>query len=134
MPALASSLPKPGPAPIKPYTKLTLFEPTVPRKPTKSKTETSLADLAAELGFGCVPSYPTTPSARAAFRTAAGKPLSPHAWKVYDVLVAIPPGRVVTYAELARAVGSSPRAGQLTVAQRATQLLELSGADRRTPP
>lgn len=110
MPALASALPKPAPA--KPYTKITLFEPIPHEAPTKLVEPASLAALAAELGFTSVPSFPTTASARAAFRTAAGKPLTPHAWKVYDFLIGIPPGKVVTYGELAKGIGSSPRAGE----------------------
>lgn len=110
MPALASAaLPKP--APLKPYTKLTLFQPAPP-KPNAALAKAGLTALAAELGFSSVPSFPTTPSARAAFRTSAGKALTPHAWKVYDFLVAIPPGKVSTYGELAKAIGSSPRAGE----------------------
>ena len=109
MPALASSgLPKPRP--VMPYTKLTIYHPAPP-SPTTTPPKSELATLAAELGFSPAPSYPTTPSGRAAFKTAGGKALSPHAWSVYDYLLAIPPGKVSTYGQLAKSIGSSPRAG-----------------------
>jgi methylated-DNA-[protein]-cysteine S-methyltransferase len=54
--------------------------------------------------------YPLTRSERDAFRTDAGKRVPPHHWAVYDLILTIPLGKVSTYKDVCRALGTgSPR-------------------------
>ncbi|KAI0249049.1 methylated-DNA--cysteine S-met, partial [Lactifluus subvellereus] len=54
--------------------------------------------------------YPLTRSERDAFRTKAGKRIPPHHWAVYDLIRAIPAGKVSTYKDVCAALGEgSPR-------------------------
>jgi len=54
--------------------------------------------------------YPLIPSEREAFRTKAGKRVPPHHWAVYDLIRAIPAGKVSTYKDVCVALGEgSPR-------------------------
>lgn len=57
-----------------------------------------------------IPPYPTDVVSRSRFTTVDGKRPSPHAWKVFDLLLGIPPGRVTTYGALAGLLKSSPQA------------------------
>lgn len=51
-----------------------------------------------------------TDAERDAFRTEAGKRVPPHHWAVYDLIRAIPAGRVSTYKDVCAALGQgSPR-------------------------
>lgn len=51
-----------------------------------------------------------TRAEREAFRTEAGKRVPPHHWAVYDLIRAIPAGRVSTYKDVCAALGQgSPR-------------------------
>ncbi|KAG8900291.1 hypothetical protein FRB99_006132 [Tulasnella sp. 403] len=53
---------------------------------------------------------PPDSSARATFKAASGKLLTPHQWEVYDYVKTIPKGKVVTYKNVASALQSgSPR-------------------------
>jgi methylated-DNA-[protein]-cysteine S-methyltransferase len=54
--------------------------------------------------------YPMTRSERDAFRTESGKRVPPHHWAVYDLIRAIPAGKVSTYKDVCSALGTgSPR-------------------------
>ncbi|KAH9983007.1 6-O-methylguanine DNA methyltransferase [Russula compacta] len=54
--------------------------------------------------------YPSTPSERESFRTESGKRVPPHHWAVYDLIRAIPAGKVSTYKDVCAALGEgSPR-------------------------
>ncbi|KIJ96473.1 hypothetical protein K443DRAFT_682323 [Laccaria amethystina LaAM-08-1] len=53
--------------------------------------------------------FPVDEVQRVAFKTDAGKRLTPHQWAVYDFTLSIPCGRVTTYKDVSLAVGGSPR-------------------------
>ncbi|GAA5944265.1 hypothetical protein JCM3775_003306 [Rhodotorula graminis] len=56
------------------------------------------------------PPFPTTLAARSAFRRDAGTNCTPFQWRLYDLLLTVPPGSVTTYAQLATLLDSSARA------------------------
>ncbi|TNY24592.1 6-O-methylguanine DNA methyltransferase [Rhodotorula diobovata] len=54
--------------------------------------------------------YPRTPADRSSFRRRPGTKCSPFQWRLYDLVLSIPPGCVATYGHLATLLDSSPRA------------------------
>ncbi|GAA5911407.1 hypothetical protein JCM8208_005049 [Rhodotorula glutinis] len=56
------------------------------------------------------PPFPTTLAARSAFRRDAGTKCTPFQWRLYDLLLTVPPGSVTTYGHLATLLDSSARA------------------------
>ncbi|KAM0754903.1 DNA binding methylated-DNA--cysteine S-methyltransferase [Meredithblackwellia eburnea MCA 4105] len=55
-------------------------------------------------------SFPRDPISRSRFRAPGGKVVTPHQWKVYDLLITVPPGRVTTYGIMSKMLGSSAQA------------------------
>ncbi|GAA5840768.1 hypothetical protein JCM9279_001215 [Rhodotorula babjevae] len=56
------------------------------------------------------PPFPTTLAARSAFKRDAGIKCTPFQWRLYDLLLTVPPGSVTTYGQLATLLDSSARA------------------------
>lgn len=56
------------------------------------------------------PAFPVDLQARARFLLPNKKQLTAHQWKVYDILMKVPLGKVVTYATISNTLGSSPQA------------------------